>query len=829
MLIAFLHDYSKIVSPYVVAAYVLIAVAMVTLIIGFISRGRAFLRYTPGVLYVLLSAALFSPRIPQRYWPFIFLLIGAALLYHFILQHKDREEPGEIRYGSPRASLVYVIAVLGALTVFLLYRLGDFASGMIGCEWPPAQDFGVEYLKGQSIRSHTFDCLLWGNNAMTGSHLTLLYGALTYALVHVAGFSTWTLRFPSVIYSLFSVVMVYVFGRRFFCPLIGAIAAVLLAWNSNLLLYARYGCSPAATLFGVLLAIFFTWLFLDSDRPSWWMGPVCGLSLCLATLQYAPARIGVLILLGFILVVVIRPWWMGLACGLSLCLAANRYAPARIGVSVLLGFILVVAIWQWRRVCWRRLLGVALILLVVFSFYYFQKRYQCDGSFLHGGGEQYFSWRTGNKTLYDDFKMIRSMIRETIPEYLWFLAPHIYDVTPAKVLEVEPPWNPLYYAPLLPFIVWGFIYSLLRVRRSWRHGFLIAWFILYTPPLLLCNQVNSHRIQLLVIPLMLWAAFGVQEAAQLMKQARVPQVMQHAFAVFLTLLMMYACVIIFFYRDIPYRGIPWGDVREALSEEIATISGPVVVAAKLQMPIEFTSLINLELLDRTRLDPEGRRSALLEQIDGQIERAVEEGKLREGPIPDAYLNSLERILKTASLILAPADKFTALGQALRDRGHKMVPRQRGKCAFLLFPRPVKPVLEKRGGEVVADDEGPEFTIISGDWFSGEETERGCYGKSVHWANAGGGAEARWTLGIPASGDYEVFARWTQFDNRATNTPYTIQHADGVDTVRVNQQKGGGEWNSLGSYTFSKDKPAVITITNDADQFVIADAVKLVPR
>jgi len=143
--------------------------------------------------------------------------------------------------------------------------------------------------------------------------------------------------------------------------------------------------------------------------------------------------------------------------------------------------------------------------------------------------------------------------------------------------------------------------------------------------------------------------------------------------------------------------------------------------------------------------------------------------------------------------------------------------------------PVKTVLEKRGGEVVADDEGPEFTIISGDWGSGEETERGCYGTSVHWANAGGGAEARWTLKIPASGDYEVFARWTQYGNRATNTPYTIQDADGVDTVRVNQQKGGGEWNSLGIYTFSQDKPAVITITNDADQFVIADAVKLVPR
>jgi hypothetical protein len=143
---------------------------------------------------------------------------------------------------------------------------------------------------------------------------------------------------------------------------------------------------------------------------------------------------------------------------------------------------------------------------------------------------------------------------------------------------------------------------------------------------------------------------------------------------------------------------------------------------------------------------------------------------------------------------------------------------------------VKPVLEKLEGELVADDEGPEFTVISGDWFSDKDTDRGCYGTAVHWAAAGGKrAEAQWTLEIPASGKYELFARWTQYGNRAADAPYAVQYADGTETVRVNQKEGGGKWNSLGIYKFSKDKPAVIIITNDADGFVIADAVKLVPR
>jgi 4-amino-4-deoxy-L-arabinose transferase-like glycosyltransferase len=695
MLITLLHNYSEIISPYLISAYAIIAAGFLTLIIGFITRGLAFFRYTPGVLYVLSSAALFSPRIPQHYWPLVFRLFGAALLCHFILQRKNREEVVGIRHGSPRASLVYLGAVLASLAVFLFYRLEDFSGVMVGWDTWVSRDFSVAYLKGQGIGSHAFDCLLWGNNAMTGSHLSLLYGAPTYALLHIIGFSVWTLRFPSVIYSLLSVVMFYVIGRRFFCPLIGGLAAVLLAWNSNLLSYARYGCSPAATLFSILIAIYFAWLFLESDKPSWWMGPVCGLTLCLATLQYAPGRIGVLIILGFILVVVIRPWWLGLALGVSICLAANRYAPARTAVFILLGLILVSAVWQWRRIHWRRLLGVALILLVVFGFYHFQVRYHRTGYFLYGGGEQYFKMRAGNKTLYEDFNFIRSMTRTTFSEYLWLLSPHT-SVTPEMVLA-EPSRNPLYYAPLLPFIVWGFIYSLLRVRRSWRHGFLLAWFVLFTPPLLLCNQVNPHRSQLLIISLLLWAAFGVQEACRLMRQARVPQIMQHILAVILILMMIYASATIFFFRVIPRNSD-----YQAIAEEVATISGPLVVGAKLQMPGSYASLINLELLERTRLDPEGRHSALLEHIDGRIET----GRHQRGPVFDAYLDSLGKILKTATLILAPADRFIAIGGALRGRGHKMVFRQRGDCSFLLFPHGEFVEVAPEDREVSEDMDGP---------------------------------------------------------------------------------------------------------------------------
>ena len=144
------------------------------------------------------------------------------------------------------------------------------------------------------------------------------------------------------------------------------------------------------------------------------------------------------------------------------------------------------------------------------------------------------------------------------------------------------------------------------------------------------------------------------------------------------------------------------------------------------------------------------------------------------------------------------------------------------------PAPGESPPVREADKIIVDDEDPGFKIVSGNWDSWGSG--GCHGKINHWIGAGGGlAEAQWNIVIPATGTYEVFAQWTQMPNRATNAPYHIRHADGIDTVRVNQRENGGHWNSLGIYKFSKDTPASITITNDANGCVIADAVKLVPK
>ncbi|MGE0875506.1 MAG: RHS repeat-associated core domain-containing protein [Burkholderiales bacterium] len=83
------------------------------------------------------------------------------------------------------------------------------------------------------------------------------------------------------------------------------------------------------------------------------------------------------------------------------------------------------------------------------------------------------------------------------------------------------------------------------------------------------------------------------------------------------------------------------------------------------------------------------------------------------------------------------------------------------------------------------------------------------------------------MNAPAAGTYEVYARWTQHPNRATNAKYTVSHAGGGDVVTVNQEQGGGAWNLLGTYSFNAGA-STVSLSDDANGYVIADAVMLVP-
>jgi len=125
-------------------------------------------------------------------------------------------------------------------------------------------------------------------------------------------------------------------------------------------------------------------------------------------------------------------------------------------------------------------------------------------------------------------------------------------------------------------------------------------------------------------------------------------------------------------------------------------------------------------------------------------------------------------------------------------------------------------------EIIVDD--PDASYV-GDWYPSTLVP-GFYGDGYRYSDLGSGSDVfTWGFDLPYAGVWEVSAMWSNRSSRASNSPYTIHHADGFDTVRVDQEVNGGEWNSLGVYTFNKGENTIL-LSDDADQAVIADAIKL---
>lgn len=79
--------------------------------------------------------------------------------------------------------------------------------------------------------------------------------------------------------------------------------------------------------------------------------------------------------------------------------------------------------------------------------------------------------------------------------------------------------------------------------------------------------------------------------------------------------------------------------------------------------------------------------------------------------------------------------------------------------------------------------------------------------------------------VPVAGTYPVYLRWTAFDNRATNVPVTVHHANGTTQVIVSQTTRGGLWNKLGDFPLTGTSADQVVIeTTGTNGFVIADAV-----
>ena len=89
-----------------------------------------------------------------------------------------------------------------------------------------------------------------------------------------------------------------------------------------------------------------------------------------------------------------------------------------------------------------------------------------------------------------------------------------------------------------------------------------------------------------------------------------------------------------------------------------------------------------------------------------------------------------------------------------------------------------------------DDADAGFQVLGGAWSVATGADA-LFGNYHFLAPGTAGERVRWTPDLGASGPYDVYAHWTAAANRATNAPYTINHAGGSTVVRVDQQVNGG--------------------------------------
>jgi hypothetical protein len=70
--------------------------------------------------------------------------------------------------------------------------------------------------------------------------------------------------------------------------------------------------------------------------------------------------------------------------------------------------------------------------------------------------------------------------------------------------------------------------------------------------------------------------------------------------------------------------------------------------------------------------------------------------------------------------------------------------------------------------------------------------------------------------------------WSGWPSRAPAAPVEVKQGDMVAQVLVDQTRGTGEWNYVG--TFELEGLALVSITNPSSEYsVCADAIQFVPR
>ena len=118
------------------------------------------------------------------------------------------------------------------------------------------------------------------------------------------------------------------------------------------------------------------------------------------------------------------------------------------------------------------------------------------------------------------------------------------------------------------------------------------------------------------------------------------------------------------------------------------------------------------------------------------------------------------------------------------------------------------------------DNGDSGTSSTGDWQVSGGADP--YGTNSLYNKVAG---STYTFTNNISGNHEISLWWTEWASRSNNVAVEIRNGSTLlETVHVNQQNNGGQWNKLGTYDFSGTAKVTI-ISSGNNTSTCADAVK----
>jgi hypothetical protein len=125
-------------------------------------------------------------------------------------------------------------------------------------------------------------------------------------------------------------------------------------------------------------------------------------------------------------------------------------------------------------------------------------------------------------------------------------------------------------------------------------------------------------------------------------------------------------------------------------------------------------------------------------------------------------------------------------------------------------------------EAIIIDNGDESTFDTGRWRKSSGLNP--YGDESLYSIDDG---SRYTFEAELNGNYLLSLWWTEHSSRCSQVPIEIYDGDALlETVEINQQTSGGQWNELGEYLFNGTASVVVVSQGDCSTGV--DALELVP-